>query len=285
MTAVVVGFTMIAVVLVDDVGSGIVEKWPVVVEMVGGDGGGVGGWMVTVQATDQVVEAVELFKKLVKEKICEPNQVMYGTVVNGLCKAGHTSKALELLRFMEASSCKPNVYQYNTIIDSLCKDKMVDHALEIFAKMVEKGVVADVITYNSLIRGLCNFGQDCSKCGKRNLAMDLFDELCLKGLKPNVRTYTVMISVYCQEGLFGIAKEFVRKREENGYLPNSVTYNVIVQEFLKQNEFQEANIFLEEMIDRGFFPDATTFSLLLHLTPSIRQDSPMQTIVQKLVNL
>uniref|UniRef100_A0A251SMM6 Putative pentatricopeptide repeat protein n=1 Tax=Helianthus annuus TaxID=4232 RepID=A0A251SMM6_HELAN len=187
---------------------------------------------------------------------------MYGTVVNGLCKAGHTSKALELLRFMEASSCKPNVYQYNTIIDSLCKDKMVDHALEIFAKMVEKGVVAD-----------------------RNLAMDLFDELCLKGLKPNVRTYTVMISVYCQEGLFGIAKEFVRKREENGYLPNSVTYNVIVQEFLKQNEFQEANIFLEEMIDRGFFPDATTFSLLLHLTPSIRQDSPMQTIVQKLVNL
>ncbi|KAJ0705353.1 putative tetratricopeptide-like helical domain superfamily [Helianthus annuus] len=187
---------------------------------------------------------------------------MYGTVINGLCKAGHTSKALELLRFMEAGSCKPNVYQYNTIIDSLCKDKMVDHALVIFAKTVEKGVVADY-----------------------NLAMELFDGLCLKGLEPNARTYTVMISVYCQEGLFSKAKEFVRKMEENGCLPNSVTYNVIVHEFLKQNEFQEANIFLEEMINRGFFPDATTFSLLLHLTPSIRQDSPMQTILQKLVNL
>ncbi|KAJ0705352.1 putative tetratricopeptide-like helical domain superfamily [Helianthus annuus] len=107
---------------------------------------------------DQVFEAVELFKKLVKEKICAPNQVMYGTVINGLCKAGHTSKALELLRFMEAGSCKPCVDQYNNIIDFLCKDRMVDDALELFTKMVEKGVPADVITYSSLIQGLCNFG-------------------------------------------------------------------------------------------------------------------------------
>ncbi|GJR84224.1 putative tetratricopeptide-like helical domain-containing protein, partial [Tanacetum coccineum] len=45
---------------------------------------------------DRVFEAVELFKKLIRDKVCEPNQVMYGTVINGLCKVGHTSKALEL---------------------------------------------------------------------------------------------------------------------------------------------------------------------------------------------
>ncbi|CAI9273866.1 unnamed protein product [Lactuca saligna] len=75
--------------------------------------------------TDHVFEAVELFKKLLREKLCEPNQVMYGTVINGLCKVGHCSRALDLLRFMEASSCKPYVAQYNTIIDSLCKDNMI----------------------------------------------------------------------------------------------------------------------------------------------------------------
>ncbi|KAJ0906266.1 putative tetratricopeptide-like helical domain superfamily [Helianthus annuus] len=75
---------------------------------------------------DRVFEAVELFKKLLREKVCEPNQVMYGTVINGLCKVGHTSKALELLRFMESGSCKPGVAQYSAVIDSLCKDRMVE---------------------------------------------------------------------------------------------------------------------------------------------------------------
>ncbi|MFS7958375.1 putative tetratricopeptide-like helical domain superfamily [Helianthus anomalus] len=58
---------------------------------------------------DRVFEAVELFKKLLRDKLCEPNQVMYGTVINGLCKVGHTNKALELLTFMESGSCKPCV--------------------------------------------------------------------------------------------------------------------------------------------------------------------------------
>ncbi|KAM0069088.1 putative tetratricopeptide-like helical domain superfamily [Helianthus debilis subsp. tardiflorus] len=95
---------------------------------------------------DRVFEAVELFKKLLREKVCEPDQVMYGSVINGLCKVGHTSKALELLTFMESGSCKPCVEQYSVVIDSLCKDRMVDHALELFTKMTGKGVLADVIT-------------------------------------------------------------------------------------------------------------------------------------------
>ena len=31
-------------------------------------------------------DAVELFKKVVRENICEPDEIMYGTVVNGLSK-------------------------------------------------------------------------------------------------------------------------------------------------------------------------------------------------------
>ncbi|KAJ0466832.1 putative tetratricopeptide-like helical domain superfamily [Helianthus annuus] len=69
---------------------------------------------------DRVFEAVDLFKKLLRDKLCDPDQVMYGTVINGLCKVRHTSKALELLTFMESDSCKPSVEQYSVVIDSLC---------------------------------------------------------------------------------------------------------------------------------------------------------------------
>ncbi|KAM0069093.1 putative tetratricopeptide-like helical domain superfamily [Helianthus debilis subsp. tardiflorus] len=142
---------------------------------------------------DRVFEAVELFKKLLRDKLCDPDQVMYGTIINGLCKVGHTSKAIELLTFMEAGSCKPCVEQYSVVIDSLCKDKMVDHALELFAKMTEKGVLANVITYNSLIHGLCNFGRETEAA---KMLRDMEEE----GVSPTVVTFTILVNAFCKQG-------------------------------------------------------------------------------------
>ncbi|KAI3704979.1 hypothetical protein L1987_75209 [Smallanthus sonchifolius] len=179
---------------------------------------------------DQVVEAVEMLKKLLREKLCEPDQIMFGTVINGLCKVGHTSKALELLRFMEAGSWNPTearelfnemqakgqapgICTYRILFHGMCKNSQCSDALALFRSLGSKELMKDVLLHNILIDG-------CSKCGKANLAMDLFDELLLKGLKPTVRTYTVMIPVYFQEGLLEKGKELVRKMEENGCLPD-----------------------------------------------------------------
>ncbi|KAM3376578.1 hypothetical protein P3S68_015293 [Capsicum galapagoense] len=37
-------------------------------------------------AEHKVINAIVLFKKLVRENICEPDEIMYGTVINGLSK-------------------------------------------------------------------------------------------------------------------------------------------------------------------------------------------------------
>ncbi|KAL0289936.1 UNVERIFIED_CONTAM: putative pentatricopeptide repeat-containing protein, mitochondrial [Sesamum angustifolium] len=77
---------------------------------------------------DKVIEAEKLFKKLLALRLCVPNEVMILTVINGLCKAGHTLTAYDLLGLFEKTTWKPNVKSYNTVIDSLCKDRMVDEA-------------------------------------------------------------------------------------------------------------------------------------------------------------
>ncbi|GMP85246.1 hypothetical protein CsSME_00038482 [Camellia sinensis var. sinensis] len=106
---------------------------------------------------DKTPEAVELFKKLMRMREIEPDVVMYGTIINGLCRTGNTIRAVSLLRIMEEGSCKPNTAVYTTIIDSLCKDRMVDDALKLFSKMDEKVIFPNVVTYTSSIHGLCNF--------------------------------------------------------------------------------------------------------------------------------
>ncbi|GJT42844.1 hypothetical protein Tco_0951559 [Tanacetum coccineum] len=83
----------------------------------------------------KILEAEIFFKKLIKDKLCEPNVVMYNTMIKGLCKIGNNNIAIQLLRLMDEKGCKPNVVTYNTIIDSLCKDKMVEDAFKLFKEM------------------------------------------------------------------------------------------------------------------------------------------------------
>jgi pentatricopeptide repeat protein len=52
--------------------------------------------------------------------------------MNCLCKIGKTSEAIGLLRKMDERNLELNVVLYGTIIDSLCKDRLVPKALTFF---------------------------------------------------------------------------------------------------------------------------------------------------------
>ncbi|XP_019255235.1 PREDICTED: putative pentatricopeptide repeat-containing protein At1g12700, mitochondrial [Nicotiana attenuata] len=127
-------------------------------------------------AESKIKDAVNLFKKLVRENICEPDEVMYSIVMNGLSKMGHTQKTFDLLRVMEQGSTKPNTYIYNIVIDALCKDRMLDAAIGLFEEMKQKeglldeakdmlrkmehnGHSPDNATYNIIVRGFLKFGE------------------------------------------------------------------------------------------------------------------------------
>uniref|UniRef100_M1BU75 PPR1 protein n=1 Tax=Solanum tuberosum TaxID=4113 RepID=M1BU75_SOLTU len=86
-------------------------------------------------AENKVKDVVQLFKKLVRDKICDPDEFMYATVMNGLSKRGHTKKTLSMLRLMGQGSTKPNIYIYNIVIDSLCKDRNLDGAINLLNEM------------------------------------------------------------------------------------------------------------------------------------------------------
>ncbi|KAJ8535565.1 hypothetical protein K7X08_023285 [Anisodus acutangulus] len=86
-------------------------------------------------AENKIKDAVELLNKLAREKICEPNEVMYGTVMNRLSKRGHTEKTSSLLLLMEQGSAKPDIFIYNIVIDALCKNENLDAAINLLNEM------------------------------------------------------------------------------------------------------------------------------------------------------
>ncbi|KAM0069101.1 putative tetratricopeptide-like helical domain superfamily [Helianthus debilis subsp. tardiflorus] len=228
-----------------------------------------------------------------------PDVITYSALIDGYCLRGEIDEAEKVLDGMVEKELVPNIITYNSLINGYCKKKRIGKAMRLFEEIQDKGLIPDVVTYNSMLQGLFESGNPAA-------ARELFNEMQAKGHTPTVLTYGILfhgmcknsqttdalalfrslvIRVYCEEGLLVKGKELLRKMEVNGCLPNSFTYNLIVRELLKKNEPGEAEILLEEMINRGFMPDHATFENLLVRIPNVGKDSRLRTIVLKLTSV
>ncbi|KAL3812558.1 hypothetical protein ACJIZ3_013826 [Penstemon smallii] len=201
---------------------------------------------------NRVLEAQELFTKIETESLCELNVVVYGVTIDGLCKAGNTSRAFEIFREMERKSCMPNVWIYTAIINGLCNDRSVDYAVRLFYEMLKKGVVPNVIAYNSLIHGLCN-------SSKLKEAKVLMKEMTNWKIYPDNITYNVLIDALCKEGLVSEAEDVVLKMKEKNWGPDLVTYNALVNGYCLQNRVDEARKVFDSIT-----PDIFSYNILIN---------------------
>ncbi|WMV31980.1 hypothetical protein MTR67_025365 [Solanum verrucosum] len=232
-------------------------------------------------AENKVEDAVELFKKLVRDKICEPNEVMYAIVMNGLCKRGHTQKTLSLLRLMEQDAAinilnemkqkdvLPNIVTYNSIIDGLCKlgqwEKMdyakegkVKDAEEVMKHMVEKGVEPNIITYSALMDGYCLRGQV-------NRARRIFDSLREKGIETDIFSYNILIKGYCKKKKVDDAMQLFCEISQKGSKPDIVAYNTILQGLFEVGRTGDAKQIYAEMLSAGTKPNIYSHVTLLNI--------------------
>ncbi|GKC68355.1 putative tetratricopeptide-like helical domain-containing protein [Tanacetum coccineum] len=177
-----------------------------------------------------------------------PDVVTYSALIDGYCLRGELGEAHKVLDRMVKRGMKPNIITYSSLINGYCKNKKVNEALDVFRDIQNKGLIPDVFTYNSMMQGLFEtknpvaatqlFNEMLAKglnpdilmvsCLMECATTQVSDALVLFRLKPTIMTYTVVIHVLFQNGLFDKAKELLKKMEEDGCLPSSGTYNAIV---------------------------------------------------------
>nr|GEV92491.1 tetratricopeptide-like helical domain-containing protein [Tanacetum cinerariifolium] len=207
---------------------------------------------------DRILAAEKFFKKLIKQKLCEPTVVTYNTMIKGLCKVGNNVIAIQFLRLMDERGCKPDAYTYNNIIDSLCKDKMIDDAFKLFKEMVlKKGISPNVITYNCLIDGLCSLGrwEEASK---------MLQEMLDVGISPNVRTSNILVDAFCKEGKVEEAENVIDVMIKRGIVPNIVTYSTLIDGYCLRGEMIKVETIFDSMVLRDVVPNVVTYNSLLN---------------------
>ncbi|KAJ9547362.1 hypothetical protein OSB04_019905 [Centaurea solstitialis] len=167
-----------------------------------------------------------------------------------------------------------NVVTYNALIRGLCEDECHwDDVLKTFHEMKAKGPSSDVswklfaitgqLTKHSppsvpwtISRSITTFA--CTPPSLR----DLFEEVGVRGLKHNLRSYTVMIDGFNRAGMTTEAKALFVKMVEAGCQPDSITLNVFFQGLIWIEELEIIDRLFKVLVARGFSPDLRTAHLL-----------------------
>ncbi|XP_076944171.1 uncharacterized protein LOC143614699 [Bidens hawaiensis] len=248
-------------------------------------------------SNNNILEAVRVFKKMVVLGV-RPHGVTYGTLINGLCRAGKVDVAV---RFHEdvmrggggadlGFVCKANVVCYSMLIESLCETGRVSKAKELFHEMRVRRISPDGVSFSSLIRGLAFRDLDEAKrlffemvdegvrprvsvvnllvnlfCryGRLNEASGLFELMGRKGVKLEALSYNTLMHAYCLEGKIDEAKEVYVSMVDNGIEPDVQVHNVLINGYVKIRRVEEALWIFKQMIRENIKPNVVTYNTLL----------------------
>ncbi|KAF2290692.1 hypothetical protein GH714_015020 [Hevea brasiliensis] len=109
----------------------------------------------------------------------EPSKVIYGRIIAALCRVGDVRNAQSVFDIMSVKGVTPDIFTYTIMINNLLD------AVCLFDEMIERGLKPDTVTYTALLTGFCN-RVDVDR------AVDLLDQMSLKGIMPDDRTMSVL---------------------------------------------------------------------------------------------
>ncbi|KAG9141437.1 hypothetical protein Leryth_001880 [Lithospermum erythrorhizon] len=204
-----------------------------------------------------VAKAVELLKKLIRDKLCKVDEFTIPIVLDGLAKSGNIVQALQLLDALEKEKYRLNATVYNTIINGLCKGLMLDDAMTLFSKMIEKGILPNVITYSTLIHAFCTVS-------RWDEAKKLLTQMVSYKIYPNKHTFSILVDAFCKNGLIEDAKDVVKLMEEWSVKPDVVTYNALMDGYCLQGQLDEAKNLLNFMADKGMKPNLFSYGTMIN---------------------
>ncbi|RVW77771.1 Pentatricopeptide repeat-containing protein, mitochondrial [Vitis vinifera] len=158
------------------------------------------------------------------ERDCQPDVVVYGTLIHSLCEWKHVNT---LLNEMVDSKIMPNAISLTTVVDALftytalmdghCLRSEMDEAVKVFDMMVHKGCAPNVFSYNTLINGYC-------KIERMDKAMYLFEEMCRQKLIPtplwpnsDLVTYRILLDYLCKNCHLDKAMALLKAIEEEAH--------------------------------------------------------------------
>ncbi|ESQ27046.1 hypothetical protein EUTSA_v10018671mg [Eutrema salsugineum] len=172
-------------------------------------------------------------------------------------KAGMTKHALDTFYDMDSYGCKRTVKSFNATLKVLTLKPDL-HAIQDFLRDVPSkyGVEIDAVSFNIVIKSACEMGF----LDRAYLAMM---EMEKSGVKPDVVTYTTLISAFYKHDMYVIGNGLWNLMVLKGCRPNLTTFNVRIQFLVNRRRAWDANDLLMLMPKLQMEPDSVTYNMVI----------------------
>lgn len=152
-----------------------------------------------------------------------------GSLESGSCVHGYIAKTID--------APENDVYVGTSLVDMYSKCGCLSTASKVFATMEER----NVRTWTAMVTGLAFYG-------KGKAAIELLEEMKQCDVRPNVVTYTSLLSACCHAGLVEEGLHLLNNMEkEHGVAPQIEHYGCMVDLLGKAGLLREAYDFIVEM--------------------------------------
>ncbi|KAK3024535.1 hypothetical protein RJ639_043727 [Escallonia herrerae] len=189
-------------------------------------------------------QALVLHAEMIRNGL-SPNVVTYTSLINSMCKERNLHRAMEFFDQMRMRGLRPNERTYTTIIDGFSQQGCMDEAYRVLDEMTRSGFSPSIVTYNALINGYCVLG-------RMEDALTIIHDMMGNG-------WCQMLNKYLDEA-FKVNREMVMK----GILPDVVTYSSLIKGLCEQKRLDEACDLFQAMLRKGLLPDECTYTTLIN---------------------
>ncbi|CAI9113688.1 OLC1v1014340C2 [Oldenlandia corymbosa var. corymbosa] len=197
-----------------------------------------------------VKKAIEVLDEMPKYG-CEPDEYVFGCLLDALCKNGSVKEAALLFEDMKLRFT-PTIKHFTSLLYGWCKEGKLMEAKFVLVKMKEAGIEPDIVVYNNLLHGY-------AVAEKMIDAFDLLDEMKMKGCGPNATSFTIVIQALCGREKLDEALQVFWDMERTGCEADVVTYTTLISGFCKWGKIDKGYDLLDHMIQKGHIPAQATY--------------------------
>ncbi|KAF4351226.1 hypothetical protein F8388_000402 [Cannabis sativa] len=197
-----------------------------------------------------VKKAIEVLDEMPKYG-CEPDEYVFGCLLDALCKNDSVKEAASLFEDMKIQF-KPSLKHFTSLLYGWCREGKLMEAKVVLIQMREAGFEPDIVVYNNLLGGY-------SHAGKMADAYDLLKEMKGKGCVPTAVSYTILIQALCKHEKMEEAMRIFIDMERSGCHADAMTYTTLISGFCKWGKIEKGYEILDSMIQQGHTPSQNTY--------------------------
>jgi pentatricopeptide repeat protein len=136
---------------------------------------------------NRLEEALQVWESMVSATNFQPDEIMYNTILDGCARKGLYERGMALLLEMQKSGIHPTNFTLSVLVKLTSRANLLDRSFEICKELSAKYKFRlNIHVFNNLI-------QACVTHNQLERAFDVLDQLLSERVRPDARTYTVLI--------------------------------------------------------------------------------------------